>query len=150
MQFDAILKPVKGSGTSIENGRAKFLAMGDEWGLFEFIPHEKEQVVLAHFVKGLLTDTCFYQGKVTEPWSVAKPNDIIVNDYQYQAILTWLAQLGKDYEIDGIVDAEFMIGHDGLLWFSESNPRQNGQSYFIAKPMIKSFLSRRIMELENK
>lgn len=141
-----IFKPTKGSGTSIDNGRAKLLTPDTEYALFQYVPHDKEQVVLARFEEGVLKETVFYQGMVTEPWSKAKPNEVIVSESNQQNIIKWLELLGEHYQIDGIIDAEFMISGE-YLYFSESNPRQNGQSYWIAKPMIKRFLTRAISRL---
>lgn len=143
-----ILKERKGSGTTLENGRAKLINNVNEYRLFEYINHDREQVVLAYFEDGKLLDTVWYQGKVTEPWTMAKPNEYIVTEGQFNKIITWLEALGEKYNIDGIIDAEFMINKDNKLYFSESNPRQNGQSYFIAKPMIYRFLQRKIKQLE--
>jgi len=144
-----IIKPEVGKGSLPGTNRNCYVVNEPSYAV-EWIEHSQAQVVLARYTNGELKETVYYTGKPEEPWSKAKPNDFVKDDVWSadsikKQIDKFMSYLGKVYEIDGIIDAEFML-KDHQLYYAESNPRLNGQSYFIAQPMLVRFLKQKLHE----
>lgn len=142
-----IIKPVVGKGSLPECNRNCYKVTEPQFAV-QYIKHDQAQVCLARFVEGHLEEIVFYTGKPEEPWSVAKPNDFVKDEELKpetikEYVTKFMEILGKTYEIDGVIDAEFML-HGHKLYYAESNPRINGQSYFVAQPMLVRFIKQRL------
>lgn len=145
-----IIKKRIGAGANYNNGRLMVADLSKSHYIVEFIEHDKELMIIANYHNGKLVDWIPYVNFVDDDRNTIKPcvypDELTIDRSVFLKVMhKWLTELGEKNHIDGLIDVGFMYSSGGnILWFIESNPRANRESYNIAQPMVYDMLMRKL------